>query len=181
MKDREFSIEESYHIFVFFLMDFWWNVLKGIMVEKDLITDGMTPEEIKTASESDKVKDILYEANHFVFTTIPGSVGGCPDIFETLLKERLNICDIKKHRQHIPLKENQLFQIIVDFSNYFTKNFEETPEEFPKDALVFANKWLEDMRTHPDKHIKEWGIWNKTILNVTKNKKRADENFTGKI
>ena len=63
MQNREFSIEESYHIFVFFLMEFWWNFLKDIMFEKGLITKGLTSKEIEIASDKDKRKDALYEAN----------------------------------------------------------------------------------------------------------------------
>ena len=61
MKDREFSIEDSYQIFAFFMPEFWWNFLKGVMLERGLISDGMTPEEHEKASEEEKLKDVSKE------------------------------------------------------------------------------------------------------------------------
>lgn len=167
MKDREFSIEDGYQILICFLPEFWWNFLKGVMLEKGLITDGMTPEELEFASAEEKIKDDLYGANSLVFDTIPFDQGGCGDYLEEIIEQRMNISPKKQHEGLI-VKEDVLFQLIIDWCHYFNNKFEGPPNGYAKDSLDFAIDWIEDMKNHPEKHKKEWDIWNKIIDDVRK-------------
>ena len=176
MKNREFSIEDAYQIFVFFMPEFWWNFLRGVMLERGLITNGMTPEELEHASPEEKTKDTLYKANNFVFNTVTGDPSGCDDYIEKIIEERMKIPPKKQHEGLI-IKENMLFQLVIDFCNYFSKNFKGPPKGYPKDSLNFAIEWLEDMREHPKNHKKEWDMWNESILDVTKRGQKSSSFF----
>ena len=176
MKDREFSIEDSYQIFAFFMPEFWWNFLKGVMLERGLISDGMTPEEHEKASEEEKLKDVLYQANDFVFNVVPFDPSGFDDYFETIIEESLNIPPEKQH-QGLNIKEKKLFQLAIDFCNFFKRKFKGSPNDFPQESLDFAIEWLEDMRKQPEDHKKEWDIWNEAITDVIERGQKASSFF----
>lgn len=174
MKDREFSIEESYHIFVFFLMDFWWSFFKELLFKKKLITEQMTSKELELASSEKKIKHIAYESYEFVFHTLPGLPCGCSKHFEKLVEKRLSISTKEQsYLDNLIIKEKTLFQIIIDFPSYIVKEF----KGFPKEPLNFVIEWFEDMRKHPEKHEKEWKIWDKAILDITKHGYRSNVAF----
>ena len=68
MLSRKFPIEKGFQLVVFFLVQFWWEFLKKMMVDKGLINqEGMTPQEIKFASKEDRKKNDLHFCNEFVF------------------------------------------------------------------------------------------------------------------
>lgn len=161
MKGREFSIEDGYQILICFLPEFWWNFLKGVMLERGMITEGMTPAEYEMASEEEKIKDDLYGANDFVFNST-SDLGGCGDYLEDIIEERMHIPPKQQH-EGLKIKEDMLFQLVIDWCNYFKKKFEGPPNGYAKDSVDFAIAWLEDMRKNPKDHNKEWELWNKII------------------
>jgi len=187
MKDREFSIEDGYQILICFLPEFWWNFLKGVMLEKGLIKDKMmSPEECERASLEEKIKDNLHDANEFIFDTIPFDQGGCGKYLEEIIEKRMNISPKKQH-EGLKIKEDILFQLIIDWCHYFNNKFksppgEYSPEEYAKDSLDFAIEWLEDMRKHPESHKKEWAMWNKIINEVEEGtQKGSNSSFNTQI
>ena len=156
---REFPIEKGFQIVVFFLMDFWWNFIKNVMINKGLINPKkMTPQELESASEEDQVKDDLHYNNGIFFLAILGDPAGPGSYFQEVIEKRMNIPPLKQ-RGGLAVSEKLLFQLTIDFCEYFNKKF----QEHGKDSLRFAINWLEDMRKHPDKHQTEWNIWDKTI------------------
>ena len=166
MKNREFSIEDGYQILICFLPEFWWNFLKEVMLERGMITDGMTPEELEVASAEEKIKDDLYRGNAFVFDTVTSNLGGCGDYLEEIIEQRMNISPKKQHEGLI-VKEDVLFQLIIDWCHYFNEKFKESSDsDFSKDLIDFSIEWLEDMRKHPKEHKKEWDMWNKVVDEV---------------
>lgn len=175
MKDREFSIEDGYLILICFLPEFWWNFLKGVMIEKGLITDGMTPEELELVSEEEKVKNKIYRANDFVFDSITSDLGGCGYYLEDIIEERMHIPPKQQH-EGLRIKEDMLFQLVIDWCHYFKKKFEGPPKDYAKDSLDFAIEWLEDMRKHPEDH-KKWGMWNKVIAEVSKGDPKGAQSY----
>ena len=176
MKDREFSVEDAYQIFVFFMPEFWWNFLKEVMFEKGLITKDMTPEEHEKLSEEDKKKDDINNANNLVFNVVPCDPNGCGDYLEDIIEDRMHIPPKQQH-EGLRIKEDMLFQLVIDFCNYFMKTF----QSYPKTSLNFAVDWLKDMRKYPEDHKKEWGIWNEAIFDVTERNQNCSSSFTSHI
>lgn len=174
IKSREFSIEESYHIFIFFLMDFWWNFFKELLLKKKLITEQMTSKELEFASPEKKSKHVAYESYDFVFDTLPGLPCGCSNHFEKLIEKNLKVYNKEwLHRGDLMIKEENLFQIVINFFHYVGKEF----KGFPEEPLNFVIEWFEDMIKHPETHEEEWKIWNKAILNITKHGYRSSVPF----
>ena len=166
MKDREFSIEDAYKILICFLPEFWWNFLKGVMLEKGLIND-MTLEEMNRAPEEDKLKYSICNANEFVLTDIQSDLGGCGYYLEDIIEERMHVPPKQQH-EGFRIKEDILFQLVIDWCHYFNRKFrgsnqKYSVEDYPKDSLIFAIEWLEDMRKNPKDHNKEWELWDKII------------------
>ena len=163
MQDREFSIEDGYKILICFLPEFWWNFLKAAMIEKGLINEEiMDPEEHEKASLEQKVKDKLHDANDFFLDGVFLDLGGCGDYLEDIIEERMHIPPKQQH-EGLRIKEDILFQLVIDWCNYFKKKFEGPPNGYAKDSIDFAIEWLEDMRKNPKDHNKEWKLWNKII------------------
>lgn len=157
---RQFVMEKGFQIIVFFLMDFWENYLKGLMVEKNLIAhEKLYPLEREQALPEDKIKDDLQDNYHLVFLTIPGDPAGPGDYFEEIIEARMKIPPLKQHDGLI-VSEDMLFQLTIDYCHYFNEKFVQNDRNF---SLDFAIDWLEDMRRHPDKHKTEWKIWEQTI------------------
>lgn len=161
---RQFLIEKGFQVVVFFLMDFWRNFLKNLMVEKELITEEkLSPKERELASPEEKIKDDLHDNYHLAFVTVLDDPAGPGDYFEEIIEARLKIPPLKQHDGLI-VSEETLFQFSIDYCNYFNKKFEQTSTQINHVlSLSFAIDWLEDMRRHPDKHKTEWEIWKKTI------------------
>ena len=184
MKDREFSIEDAYQIFVFFMPDFWWNFLRGVMLKRGLIKD-LTPEELDRSSEEDKLKYSICDANDFYLCHIHSDLGGIGDYLEDIIEERMHIPPKQQH-EGLRVKEDMLFQLVIDWCHYFNRKFkgstqEYSPEDSPKDSLQFALDWLEDMRNNPEEHKKEWCIWNEVIFDVIERKQTSSSSFTSHI
>lgn len=118
----------------------------------------MTPQEWESAAEEDKIKDNLHYDNGIVFTTILGDPAGPGNDFQKVIEQRMNIPPIKQHDGLI-VREDLLFQLVIDFCEYFNKGYQEQG----KDSLRFAIDWLEDMRRQPEKHQIEWEMWEKTV------------------
>ena len=165
MKDREFEMEDAYQIFVLFMQCFWWDFLRHIMIKKELVKEGLTPEKFEAASPEERAKSELFKANDLVFNTIPGDPYGCRYDLEGLIEKRLNV-PIGKQQEEIKIKEEDLFQLIIDFCNHFNNKFEGPPNDYPLDAMCFAIDFLEDMRKHPENHQQEWDIWNEIIDDI---------------
>ncbi|WP_420421825.1 hypothetical protein [Simkania sp.] len=161
---RQFVMEKGFQIVIFFLMDFWQNFLKELMVEKNLITSAkLNPEKREQISAEDKIKDDLHDNYHFVFATVCGDPAGPGDYFEEVIEARMKIPPLKQH-DGLTVSEEMLFQLAIDFCRYFNNKFDEYCEKTERrGSLCFAIDWLEDMRRHPDKHKTEWKIWEKTI------------------
>ena len=105
--NRKFSIESGFQIAMLFSMLFWFNFLKNVMVNKGLISNKkMSPDEIKSASTEDKIKDDLHSKNDFFFLTICN--GKSDDRFEKSVEKRLNVSRNKQHEGLI-IKEKILF------------------------------------------------------------------------
>ena len=165
MKDREFEMEDAHQIFILFMQYFWWNFLKHIMIKKGLINDGLTPEEFETASSEERAKSKLCEANNLVFNVIPGDPYGCRYDLEGLIEKRLNV-PIGKQQEEMKIKEQSLFQLVIDFCNYFNNKFEGPSNSYPSDPMHFAIDFLEDMLKHPENHQHGWDIWNEIIDDI---------------
>lgn len=118
----------------------------------------MTPQELESATAEDKVKDNLHYDNGVVFTTILGDPAGPGNDFQKVIEQRMNTPPMKQHDGLI-VREDMLFQLAIDFCEYFNKRYLEQG----KDSLRFAINWLEDMRKNPQDHKTEWNIWEKTI------------------
>ena len=161
---REFPIESAFQIVIFFLMDFWQSFLKEKMLTEGLIIkDGLNPHELKIASQEEIYKNSVLSGNEFVFCTVCGDPAGPSEYFEKIVEKRMLIPAAEQH-QGIKIKEDILFQLTIDFCNYFKTQFEEYGEEYSrKGSLDFAIDWLEDMQTNPGKHQKEWRKWEKTV------------------
>lgn len=158
---REFSIEEGFQITMLFLRDFWWEFLKSLMISKKLITLKIH----KVKDEKGRLKcipnkDILHDNNDFFFLTVCD--GTSDDYFEEVIEKRMNIPPMNQH-DGLRVKENILFQLTIDFCEYFNKRFQKEG----KDSLRFAIDWLEDMTNNPETHKIEWDLWNQTIIDVT--------------
>ena len=67
------------------------------------------------------------------------------------------------------VKEELLFQLMIDFCQFVNKRFAVTM----KDSLKFAIDCLEEMRKHPEDHQTEWKIWNDVIIDVTEHGARS--------
>ena len=176
MKDREFDIEDAYQIFVLFMQHFWWNHLRHIMREKGLINNGLTPEEFQQASPEEQSKSCVFNAHDFVFSNIPGDPCGCGDYFEKMIERTLNIKNARSLAS-LSIKERDLMQMIIDFCVYYNNRFEGPPNDYPRNSLSFAIKWLEDMRDSPERHQKEWGMWDEYINDVIIDKYKSAANF----
>ena len=167
MKNREFSIEDGYLILLLFMPEFWWNFLKGEMLERNLINEElMTPEALEGASEEEKSKDNLHDANEFFLDTVFLDLGGCGDYLEDIIEERLHIPHKQQHNG-LSIKEDILFQLVIDWCCYFKRKFEGPPNGYAKDSLDFAISCLEDMRNHREAHKKEWVMWNNIVDRVS--------------
>ncbi|MCB1067227.1 MAG: hypothetical protein KDK56_03485 [Simkania sp.] len=134
------------------------------MIEKGLINpEILNPQEFEKASPTAKIKDNIYDGNHFVFATVCSDPAGPGDYFEEVIEARMKIPPLKQHDGLI-VSEEMLFQLAIDFCRYFNDKFDEYGERTKRrDSLGFAIGWLEDMRHYPDKHKAEWKIWEKTI------------------
>lgn len=164
---KAYSIENGFQITMLFLMELWWAFLKEKMTENGLInTSKLTPQELQTATPKEKVLDDLHYDNGLFFQTI--CEGTYDDYFEEVVQERLHISPTEQH-QGLKIQEDVLFQIAIDFCNFFNYKYQEQG----KDSLRFAINWLEDMRKHPEKHVTEWNIWNKVVVDVIEKGKKS--------
>lgn len=172
MKDREFDIEDAYQIFVLFMQHFWWNHLRHIMIKKGLINEGLTPEEFEIASSEEQTKSEMFDANDFVFCVVPGDPSGCGDYLERVIERSFNISSSRKI-ENFKIKEEQLFQLVIDFCHFFNSQF----KSYPKNSMCFAIDWLEEMRKHPQEHKQEWDLWNECIHDVVVDGYKSSANF----
>lgn len=159
-KDREFSITDGYQIVMIFLTTFWWYFLKYIMVERGLINSKDVSENAHLPLK-EELKNTLHDANNFFFICVCD--GRSDDYFSDILEKKWKIPFLEQSK--IIAKENSLFQLAIDFCERFSKGYEKY--RGIEDPIRFAINWLKDMRTHPEKHKKEWEMWNKTIIDVT--------------
>ena len=164
--NKKFSIADGYQIVMLFLTDFWWNFLKGVMIERGLIYPKISQfrnqegQLVRASSE-----DELHRDNDFFFLSVCD--GTSDDYFANIIERKLDIP--KPDQSGINIDEETVFQLAIDFCNYFNTKYQEEK----KDPLRFAIDWLEDMRNHPQKHKTEWNIWNKTIINVIDNGQKS--------
>lgn len=156
------SIEEGIQIVMLFLLDFWCKFLKNMMIQGCLINPEVNHiRDDKGRLICSSTKDDLYDDNNFFFTTICN--GTFNDYFEKVIEKRMHIFPFKKYNNLI-VKEEQLFQLAIDFCDYFNKRH----NQCDKDSLRFAINWLKDMRKYPKEHNLEWNIWNKIVSDVVK-------------
>lgn len=160
---RDFPVEKGFQIVIFFLVEFWDSFLKEVMINKSIINEGeLSPTEFERASIKEQEKPSTLSGNNFVFYTVCGDPAGPGNYFKEVIERRTNIPPIQQ--QGLTLDEDILFQLAIDFCDYFNTKFEEYGEECKRrGSLCFAINWLEDMRKNPDKHQIEWNIWDKTI------------------
>lgn len=165
---REISIEDGFQVVMIFLEPFFLKVVKKDMIKKGLIYQERIPtEKLSLATSEAKFKDKLHEDIGFFFLVVCD--GSSSDkYFETVVEHRLNIPPLEQHKKLI-IKEDMLFQLTIDFCEYFNKRFQE--EE--RDSLRFAIDWLKGMRKHPDEHQKEWEMWNQVVIDVTKHGQKS--------
>ena len=122
--DRKISIEDGFQVAMIFLEPSLWNIVKKNMVEKGFIKpERISPENLKLASEEDKLKDKLHEDNGFFFLVVCN--GSSSDkYFEAVIEQRMKIPPLNQHDGLI-VKEDVLFQLAIDFCEYFNKRFQE--------------------------------------------------------
>ncbi|MCP5505037.1 MAG: hypothetical protein H7A41_07790 [Chlamydiales bacterium] len=164
---RDLAIEDGFQIIMLFLRDFWWEFLKGIMVKRELIC----PEVNKVRNKKGTLKcvskkDKLHDDNDFFFLVVCD--GTSDDYFEKVIEQRMNIPPIEQH-DALVVHEDTLFQLAIDFCEYFNKRFQEEG----RDSLRFAIDWLEEMRKQPEEHKTEWEIWNQVIIDVIENGQKS--------
>ena len=166
--NREISIEDGFQIIMIFLEPFFFKIIKPKMVERGLINpEELAVEKQKTISSEEKLKDDLYDDNGFFFLVVCSGTSS-DGYFEEVIEERMNIPSMKQHDGLI-IKEDLLFQLTIDFCNYFNRKYQEQG----KDSLRFAINWLEDMRKNPKAHKVEWDLWNQTIIKVTEHGQKS--------
>lgn len=164
---REFSIEDGFQISMLFLMGFWWEFLKGKMINEGLIYEKINKsKDLQGEFECNSSKDVLHDDNDFFFLTVCD--GTSDGYFESVIKERMHIPPIEQH-QGLVVNEGMLFQLTIDFCDYFNMEYQKNG----KDSLRFAINWLEDMRKDTQKHQIEWDMWNKAIVDVVENGKKS--------
>lgn len=161
---RQFPIEKGFQIVIFFLSDLWHSFLKDVMVQNGIVNnDELSAEELTSASHEEKKKNGVLSGNNFVFYIVCGDPAGPGDYFEKVVEKRLNISP-GVQRQGITVKEHVLFELAIDFCSYFNTKFDAYGDDYSrKGSLSYAIGWLEDMRNHPERHEKEWKLWDKTI------------------
>ena len=132
------------------------------MVSRGLIfPEEATPKEREKLSEKDKEKDDLHFFNMIVFGSHLFESAGPSTEFKEVVQERLHIAPIDQ-RYGMMFEDSTYFQLAIDFLKYYNREYEQRG----KDYLRFAIDWLEDMRTHPEKHHREWNIWEESIKYV---------------
>ena len=163
---RESPIESAFQIVIFFLMDFWQSFLKEKMLAKGLIMkDGLNPHELKIASQEEIYINSVLSGNEFVFCTVCGDPAGPSEYFEKIVEKRMLIPAAEQH-QGITIKEDILFQLTIDFCNYFKTQFEEYGEEHSrKGSLDFAIAWLEDMQATLE-NTRKSGVFGRKLLHM---------------
>ncbi len=166
MKDL-ISIEDSFQSIMLFFQDFWDSFLRERMLQEGLI-DPELPDNRSRAQVVPKSANIdLLEDNNFFFLVV--CIGtSSSDYFEEIIEKRMNIPATEQHHG-LKITKKMLFQLTIDFCDYFNKRFQQEG----RDSLKFAIDWLEDMRNHPQKHETEWNIWNKTIIDVIDNGQKS--------
>jgi len=165
--EREFSIEDGFQIVMLFLRDLWWDFLKDLMINKKVINQRINKtKDNKGILKCNSDKDFLHDNNDFFFLTVCD--GTSDDYFENIIEQRMNITPIKQH-DGLAIKEELLFQLAIDFCEYFNKRFQKEG----RDSLRFAIDWLKDMKSHPKKHKTEWDMWNQVVTDVTEHGEKS--------
>lgn len=163
MKSREFSVEDAYQIFMSFLSSFWYDFLKHKMADKGLVSRKLLlQKELKKLASKELEKANLYDANDFVLNDALLYPGRYAEDLKYLLEKKFQISN-NANLESLRIKEEVLFQIIIDFCVLYNNSFNNPAESFPKDGMSFAINWLEDMRKCPEVHKKEWALWNRAI------------------
>ena len=126
-----------------------------------IFPEGATPQEREGLSEEAKEKDDLHFFYMIVFITRMTDPAGPGTEFKEVVQERFNIAPIDQ-RYGMMFEESTYFQLSIDFVKYFNREYEQRG----KDYLRFAIDWLEDMQAHPEKHQREWEIWEESIKYV---------------
>ena len=162
---RTFSIEDGFQIVMLFLQDFWFEFLKQKMVAENIIDEDFENKMNPEASAEEQYKNTLHDQNWYFFAIV--SDGTSSDYFEKVIEDRLHIPAVKQ--SGMPVKEELLFHLMIDFCQFVNKRFAVTME----DSLKFAIAWLEEMRRHPEEHQTEWKIWNDVVINVTEHGARS--------
>jgi len=164
---KEVSIEDGFQIVMLFLRDFWWEFLRKLMTRKELITSKINKVKDKEGRlKCSSNKDLLHDHNDFFFITVCD--GTSDDYFENIIEESMNIPPIEQHGG-LTVKEDALFQLAIDFCEYFNRRFQKEGQ----DSLRFAINCLEDMRKKPKVHKIEWDLWNQTVINVTEKDQKS--------
>ena len=167
MSKKKIIIEDGFQIIMLFLRGFWWKFLRKVMINKRLINQKeLTVEERNSVSNEKRIKDILHNDNNFFFLVVCD--GTSDDYFEKVLEERMNIPPMKQHDGLI-VTEELLFQLAIDFCEYFNRRYQEEG----KDSLRFAIDWLIDMQKYPKAHKVEWDIWDQVVIDVIEHKRKS--------
>lgn len=166
--NREFSIEAGFQIVILFLRDLWWDFLKDVMVKNGVIDSKINQSRDKEGILKRVLpKDDLHFDNGFFFLTVCNGIS-CDDYFEEVIEKRMHIPPMKQHDGLI-VKEDMLFQLTIDFCDYFNKRY----QKYGKDSLRFAINCLEDMRKNTKAHKIEWDLWNQTVIEVTEQNRKS--------
>lgn len=138
------------------------------MVKKALINPSrISAQNLKLASEEEKAKDLLYEDVGFFFLVVcDGS--SADKYFEEVIEKRMKISPPEQH-QGLFVGKDMLFQLAIDFCEYFNVRFQGEGRDSPR----FAINWLKDMRKHPEKHQIEWDMWNRVVIGVTEHGEKS--------
>ena len=163
--NRTFSIEDGFQITMLFLQAFWCDFLKYKMISKKLIHEDFASKMDPEATSEEQRKNTLHEQNWYFFGTVAD--GTSASYFEKVIEDTLQIPPIKQ--MGMPVQEDTLFQLMIDFCRFVNKRFAVTMV----DSLKFAIDWLEEMRKHPEQHQTEWDLWNKIVIDVTEHGARS--------
>jgi hypothetical protein len=168
---KEITIEHGFQVVMLFLRDLWCNFLKDVMIKKGIINKDCSMDFIESnfwtvrGRDDEPIDNVIHRHNDFFFIIVCD--GTADKYFEEVIEQRMHIPPIKQH-DGLLVDEQMLFQLTMDFCEYFNRRFQKEG----KDSLRFAIEWLEDMRKHAENHEVEWEIWNQIVIDVTEHGKK---------
>ncbi|MCP5506526.1 MAG: hypothetical protein H7A38_06555 [Chlamydiales bacterium] len=166
--NREVSVKDGFQVIMIYFEPFFWEFIKQKMVENNQINSSrISFDDLKLATDDEKAKDLLHEdLGYFFMVVCDGS--SADKYFEKVIEKRLHIPP-NKQREGLFVNESMLFQLAVDFCEYFNARFQDEG----RDSLRFVIQWLKNMQKEPEKHQIEWDMWKNVLVDVVQHGKKS--------